>query len=80
MVVIVTTVHPHMLMIIPVMVAVVIALGWRSDHASGVEHRDAHKKGADGEAYCVFHDCPQMVIFKFREAYPHALAGRMLQG
>jgi hypothetical protein len=56
MVVIVTTVHPHMLMIIPVMVAVVIALRRWSDHATGGEHRDAHKQSADGEAYCVFHD------------------------
>jgi hypothetical protein len=81
MFVIPTTRYPDMLMVVTVMVAIVVALIRRGDHAARGERRDAQKQSADCEAYCVVHGVSLGGdVSRFREAYPHALAAKMLQG
>jgi hypothetical protein len=47
--------NPHALVVIPVMIAVVVALAG-CNYAAGGQHGQAHKKAADYDTFCVFHD------------------------
>jgi hypothetical protein len=68
-----------MLVIIPVMIAIVVAFRGGSDHASRRERRDAQKRTADEETNCVFHGVPLGEIPN-AWIYSQALAGMLLQG
>ena len=70
---------PGMLVIIPVMIAIVVAFRRGSDHASRRESRDAQKRTADEDTNCVFHGVP-LVKIQIAWIYSHALAGKLLQG
>jgi hypothetical protein len=47
--------NPHVLVVVPVMIAVVVAFA-RCNHAARGQHGKAHKKAADYDTFCVFHD------------------------
>jgi len=50
----ITTSDPHMLVPVPMMVAIVIAFGGRDDAARG-KQCEAHKNTAQYHSFCVFH-------------------------
>jgi len=50
----VSTCDPHMLVVIPMMVAVVIAFGWGNDAARS-KQCEAQKDAAQYDPFCVFH-------------------------
>jgi diacylglycerol kinase len=58
-VVVVSTGDPHMFVVIPMLIAVVIALAIavarRCDHATRTQHGESQKKAADYGSFCVIH-------------------------
>jgi hypothetical protein len=56
MIVVVTAVHPHMLVVVPMVIAVVVTLARSSDHASRADYGEAQKEAADYGSCYIFHD------------------------
>ena len=65
MVVVVTTVDPYVFVVVPMMIAVVIAfaiaVAGRCDHATGAQHGEAQKNTADYGSFCVIHGVSYLV-------------------
>jgi hypothetical protein len=62
MIVVVTAVHPHTLVVVPMVIAVVITLARSRDHASGADDGEAQKEAADYGSCYIFHGkswCPK---------------------
>ena len=55
MIVMIAAVHPRMLVVIAVVIAIVEALAWPGDDASGADRGDGEQQAADGNSCCVFH-------------------------
>jgi hypothetical protein len=54
-VVVFTTVDPHTLMVITVVIAVVIAFPGPGDHAAGGHYGETQKNTADYGSFCIVH-------------------------
>jgi hypothetical protein len=54
MIVMLAAIMPATLVIIPMVIAVIVALTW-SDHATTREADQTHDQGASGDSHCVFH-------------------------
>jgi hypothetical protein len=54
MLVVINTGNPHVLVPVPMMIAVVVAFA-RCNYASGGQHGETHKEAADYDTFCVFH-------------------------
>jgi hypothetical protein len=56
MIVTIAAIHPRMLVVIPVVIAIVEALAWWSrDDTSGAKRRDGEQQAADCNSCGVFH-------------------------
>ena len=59
MIVVIAAGDPHVFVVIPMLIAVVIALAiaapGRCDHATRTEHGEPEKKAADYGSFCVIH-------------------------
>jgi hypothetical protein len=47
--------NPHVLVVVPVLITIVVAFA-RRNNAAGGQNGKAHKKAADYETLCIFHD------------------------
>jgi hypothetical protein len=62
MVVVVTAVYPHMLVVVPMVIAVVVTLARSRDDTSRADHGKAQKEAADYGSCYIFHGkswCPK---------------------
>jgi hypothetical protein len=55
MIVMIAAVDPDMLVVIPVVIAIVVALAWPRDDASGADRGNGEQQAADYNSCCVFH-------------------------
>jgi hypothetical protein len=55
MVVTIAAIHPRMLVVIPVVIAIVETLAWPRDDASGANRGDGEQQAADCNSCSVFH-------------------------